>query len=103
MMLMKWIFIFSHLSPWLLVSPNDGRPYTLINRVQTDCEMEAITIGSTLAAYFNGFDEEVSLETRLQLDFLSEHLAFKLKSSELHNSGHKVKNSTTIFSFPKIM
>lgn len=59
-----------------IVLADIGSPYTLVNRVQTDCEMESITIGSTLSSHFNSLDEESTMDERIQNEFLVEHLAF---------------------------
>lgn len=53
-----------------------GRPYTLVSRVQTECEAEALAIGSALADTFNALDEDTEWDLRLHQDFLVEHLGF---------------------------
>lgn len=54
----------------------DGKPYTLISREQTVCEMQAVGLGSLLADYYNSFDEDTEWDMRIHHDFLAEHLGF---------------------------
>jgi hypothetical protein len=54
----------------------DGMPYSLISRIQTECETEALNIGTILADTYNSYDEDTEWDIRLHHDFLTEHLGF---------------------------
>ncbi len=51
-------------------------PYSLINKVQTDCEYAAITVGSKLADAYNSFTEDTSSSVRFNHKYLASHLGF---------------------------
>ncbi len=53
-----------------------GDPYTLINRIQTDCELEALSFGTRLGDAYNSYDEGTEWDVRMHNDFVAEHLAF---------------------------
>ena len=50
--------------------------YTLINKQQTECELEALTVGTMLADHYNSHDESVEWDVRIHDDYLTEHLGF---------------------------
>lgn len=54
----------------------DGTPYGMITRTQTECETEAILIGTILADKYNSFDEDTEWDSRIHNDFHVEHLGF---------------------------
>jgi len=64
---MKQLFsIFVLITIFLLPfsSSDDGRPYSLIDKVKTECEIEALTIGTMLADRYNSFDEATEWDVR---------------------------------------
>lgn len=50
--------------------------YTLINKITTDCELEALSTGTRLADQYNMYDEDTEWDTRIHNDYLVEHLGF---------------------------
>ena len=55
---------------------DSGSAYTLIGRLETECELEALTVGSMLADRYNSLDEATEWDVRIHNDFLTEHLGF---------------------------
>jgi hypothetical protein len=53
-----------------------GEGYSLISRVQTECELEALSYGTKLADSYNYFDEETEWDMRIHNDYMTEHLGF---------------------------
>lgn len=53
-----------------------GEPYTLINRVQTECELEALSYGTKLTDSYNYYDEDTEWDMRIHNDYITEHLGF---------------------------
>jgi hypothetical protein len=53
-----------------------GSPYSLITKRQTQCEVEALAIGSALADNYNSLDEETEWDSRMHSDYLAEYLGF---------------------------
>ena len=53
-----------------------GRPYTLLDKITTQCELEALSVGTRLADQYNMFDEQTEWDTRIHNDYLVEHLGF---------------------------
>jgi len=53
-----------------------GSPYGLISQVQTECEAEALGIGTLLADRYNSLDEDTEWDMRLHNDFLVQYLGF---------------------------
>ena len=53
-----------------------GDPYGLINAVQTECEYQALTIGTRLSDAFNSGDEDVPFYRRFQNDYLQRISSF---------------------------
>ena len=62
--------------PMQHITGDYGDPYGLISKVKTECEYEALTIGSKLVDQFNIYDEGTEMNFRLQNDYLVEHLGF---------------------------
>ena len=52
------------------------KPYTLISKVQTECELEALRVGSALADHYNSYDEATEWDARVHEDFLTKNLGF---------------------------
>ena len=52
------------------------RPYTLISKVQTECELEALRVGTALADHYNSYDEATEWDARIHEDFLTKNLGF---------------------------
>lgn len=59
-----------------VVYGSDGKAYSLISKVQTDCELEALSYGTKLADSYNNFDEQTEWDMRIHNDYLTEHLGF---------------------------
>jgi hypothetical protein len=57
-------------------SSENGDPYGLVTRTQTDCELQSLTQGSRLADAFSSFDEHTELISRIQHDFIQENILF---------------------------
>lgn len=53
-----------------------GDPYTLVNRLQTECELEGLSVGSALADNFNSFAEDTSGLVRSNNDYFVSRLGF---------------------------
>ena len=53
-----------------------GAPYTLISKVQTECEREALSYGTKLGDSYNDFDELTEWDMRIHNDYITEHLGF---------------------------
>jgi hypothetical protein len=53
-----------------------GAPYTRITKRETQCEVEALSIGSALTDNYNSLDEETEWDSRIHSDYLSEYLGF---------------------------
>ena len=54
----------------------DGEAYQLISRMQTECELEALTAGTMLADRYNSMDEGTEWDIRIHNDYLVENLGF---------------------------
>ena len=54
----------------------DGAAYSMITRQQTDCELEALSVGSALADNYNKYDEDTEWDQRIHDDYLTERLGF---------------------------
>jgi hypothetical protein len=50
--------------------------YTLLTKQQTECELEALTVGSMLADRYNSHDEATEWDTRIHDDYMTQHLGF---------------------------
>lgn len=50
--------------------------YTLVDKMTTDCELEALSTGTRLADQYNMYDEGTEWDTRIHNDYLVEHLGF---------------------------
>lgn len=50
--------------------------YDLITRIQTECELEALQVGTALADRYNSLDEGTEWDVRLHNDYLIENLGF---------------------------
>jgi hypothetical protein len=59
-----------------LIFAIDDKPYGLINKVQTECEYDAISKGSKLGDNYNSFDEKTEVQECLNSDYFSKNLAF---------------------------
>lgn len=53
-----------------------GDPYEHISRMQTECELEALQVGTALADRYNSLDEASEWDVRLHNDYLIENLGF---------------------------
>jgi hypothetical protein len=49
---------------------------TWITKVQSDCELEALNIGSRLSDRYNSFDEATEWDIRIHHDYLTKYLGF---------------------------
>lgn len=59
-----------------LTVASKGGAYSLLTKVQTDCELEALSYGTRLADSYNNFDEQTEWDMRIHNDYLTEHLGF---------------------------
>lgn len=50
--------------------------YKLINKHITDCELEALSVGTRLADRYNMYDEGAEWDTRIHNDYVVQHLGF---------------------------
>jgi hypothetical protein len=50
--------------------------YTLLNKLNTECELEALSVGTRLADRYNMYDEQTEWDTRIHNDYLVQHLGF---------------------------
>lgn len=50
----------------------DGR----LTKVQSECELEALNIGTRLADRYNSFDEKTEQDVRIHHDYLTKYLGF---------------------------
>ena len=53
-----------------------GDPYDMLSRIQTECEIEALQVGTALADRFNSLDEGTNKDVRMHNDYLTENLGF---------------------------
>lgn len=68
-----WILVaFAALSCHYVI----GKPFTLMDKVTTQCELEALSVGTRLADHYNSYDEDTEWDTRIHNDYLVEHLGF---------------------------
>ena len=56
--------------------PAPGDAYTMISRLQTDCELESLSVGTALADKYNSFIEGTERDERLKNDYLMQRLGF---------------------------
>lgn len=56
--------------------PVFAKMYTLMDKITTQCELEALSVGTRLADHYNAYDEETEWDTRIHHDYLVEHLGF---------------------------
>lgn len=47
-----------------------------MDRITTQCELEALSVGTRLADHYNSYDEDTEWDTRIHNDYLVEHLGF---------------------------
>lgn len=47
-----------------------------ISKVQADCELEALSVGTRLADRYNSLDEATEWDTRIHHDYLTKYLGF---------------------------
>ena len=52
------------------------KPYTLITKEQTFCELEALNYGTRLVDQYQSFDENTEWDMRIHHDYLVEYLGF---------------------------
>jgi hypothetical protein len=48
----------------------------LLSKIQTECELEALNIGTRLADRYNSLDEDTEWDVRIHHDFLAKYLGF---------------------------
>jgi len=49
-----------------------GEPYGLITKLQTQCEVEGLAVGTALADNYNAMDEDTEWDQRIHSDFFTE-------------------------------
>lgn len=72
--LIRYLIGFTACFP--LIFAADDKPYGLVNKVQTECEYDAMSAGSKLADNYNSFDEKTEDQHCLKSDYFSKKLAF---------------------------
>jgi hypothetical protein len=97
MMVSLWAIVAAR--QFVGLSADAGDAYGLISALQTECEMEALTVGSRLSDAFNSYDETVGLIGRTQHRFFQRQPFFfrllhhgleqQRKAAGHHNSGLK--------------
>ncbi len=60
----------------ITIEADNDKQYGMINRVLTECEYDAMTIGSKLGDTFHSFDEKTAIAECLTSDYLFENLGF---------------------------
>lgn len=48
----------------------------LMDKVTTDCELEAFSVGTRLADQFNLYDEDTEWDVRMHTEYMVEHMGF---------------------------
>ena len=90
----KWLGLISTLVLIIIEADND-KQYGMINRVLTECEYDAMTVGSKLGDAFHSFDEKTAISECLSSDYLSEHLGFESYMISKANNGKGKQNGWT--------
>ena len=60
----------------LLIAAENDKPYGLVNKIQTECEYDAMSVGSKLGDNYNSFDETTGLDKCLNNDYFIKNLGF---------------------------
>jgi len=68
------LFLFALLA--CSVTSGLAKTYSLMDKITTQCELEALSVGTRLADHYNSFDEDTEWDTRVHNDYLVEHLGF---------------------------
>ena len=70
----------------------------MINKIQTMCEMESISLASKLSDYYNSLDEAAEKEDRMKHEFIAEHIGFGWD----HALGAKVRADERVSELQKV-
>lgn len=70
------IFYFLCISNYIIFGNSNGNNDPLISKIQRDCELESINIGTRLADRYNSLDEDTEWDTRIHHDYLVKYLGF---------------------------
>lgn len=86
-MIMKALWMVVLLSNHVKGDVSRTNPFQLINKVQTECEYESITVGTKIADAYNSLTEDRRNPDRLAHPYVKEHLGFigSVKNSILEN------------------
>jgi hypothetical protein len=94
-------FVLAFLSCKILITDgSSGDPYGLINEVQTECEYQALTMGSRLSDAFNSYDEGVPFYRRFNHEFeqkaLIYHRIMMIEMERRHLPGFTKENNIKV-------
>jgi hypothetical protein len=83
---------------------NWGDPFGLINRVQTFCELNALTTASKLSDTYNSLDEATRKTDRMKQEFIMENTGFGWTNAAgfMHDSMLDTPASTAVDSLQKV-
>jgi hypothetical protein len=85
----------------VIIDSSSGDPYGLITAVQTECEYQALTMGSRLGDAFNSYDEGVPFYRRFNHEFEQKSLIYhRIMMTEMerrHLPGFTKENNVKVF------
>lgn len=61
---------------WILIVKIVGSTKPLLDKLTTECELEALSVGTRLADRYNMYDEQTEWDTRIHNDYVVQHLGF---------------------------
>jgi hypothetical protein len=84
---------------------NYGDPFGLISRVQTFCELNALTTASKLSDTYNSLDESTRKSDRMKQEYIMEHTGFGWTTAAglMHGSLLDTSASTAVDSLQKVL
>lgn len=53
-----------------------SKPYTWINKIVTECELEALSIGTRLSDQYSSYDEQTEWDVRIHHEYLVKYMGF---------------------------
>jgi hypothetical protein len=93
---MTWLSPFGGMLFFYLFLTNgevlNDKQYGMINRVLTECEYDAMSVGSKLGDAFHSFDESTELAECLSSDYIADNLGFL---SHMHQKKKKTITTTS--------
>jgi len=75
-----------------------GDAFTMINKVQTMCEVESMSLASKLSDNYNSLDEAAEKEDRMKHEFVAAHIGFGWD----HALGTKVRANDRVSELQKV-